>query len=436
MKNNKGFAPVLIALIVAGALIVGGGVYWLGKNKGENKKVVENPITKNQNLNVDVYPLYSNLSWNEEVALTDNYWGSEFSGFKVTSKNITDKEYYSFNESFINYYDKKLTSLGWYRDPQYQADGAGSQVIGYTKGDEIIVLDYDSKEIKQIPNEPLSCPCNMTFSIFSGKKNINEVKDNKEKLMIYESKTYGYTIGYSGIESKYINIDNDGKKIMFFPNQSDIDNLEIVDSSYVVANYISLKGTVTFGVNQYKKYKDNITPRHTYYLKSGLKNNKSIFISIEGDSDNPNYIDLSSLKIDGSSLSNLEESSTEVFNYTSGAVKSIKLDGTNEWILAVDLLSNNPKWIPGVDDRWFNQNTKIRNLIVTKNTKTYTCGSNGSSDIPQEISIYMAEMQNEISKNISDFKRIPRDEFMTDYLLRAFDINGSDIIAIYKICLP
>ena len=48
----------------------------------------------------------------------------------------------------------------------------------------------------------------------------------------------------------------------------------------------------------------------------------------------------------------------------------------------------------------------------------------------------MSEMQNEISKNISDFKRISRDEFMTDYLLRAFDINGSDIITIYKICLP
>lgn len=43
MKYNKGFAPVLIVLIVLGALVVGGGAYYLGKNKvKDNKNVVEN----------------------------------------------------------------------------------------------------------------------------------------------------------------------------------------------------------------------------------------------------------------------------------------------------------------------------------------------------------------------------------------------------------
>ncbi len=32
MKYNKGFAPVLIALIVTGVLAAGGGIYYLAKN--------------------------------------------------------------------------------------------------------------------------------------------------------------------------------------------------------------------------------------------------------------------------------------------------------------------------------------------------------------------------------------------------------------------
>ncbi|MFA6999721.1 MAG: hypothetical protein WC241_01245 [Candidatus Paceibacterota bacterium] len=42
MEYNKGFAPVLIAIIIAGALVIGGGAYYWGKYKGENKKVGEN----------------------------------------------------------------------------------------------------------------------------------------------------------------------------------------------------------------------------------------------------------------------------------------------------------------------------------------------------------------------------------------------------------
>ena len=50
MKNNKGFAPIIIALIVVGVLIIGGGAYWMSKNK--NKEVVENPSVENQNENI------------------------------------------------------------------------------------------------------------------------------------------------------------------------------------------------------------------------------------------------------------------------------------------------------------------------------------------------------------------------------------------------
>jgi hypothetical protein len=114
---------------------------------------------------------------------------------------------------------------------------------------------------------------------------------------IYSSDTFGYSIGYSGVDTKSVYIEGDGKKVNLFPNQSYIDSLEIIDSSYVMPKYISSIGKVVFGTNEYQKFKDNISARHTYYLKSGLKNGKSIFISVENDSDNPSYFDLASLKI-------------------------------------------------------------------------------------------------------------------------------------------
>jgi len=72
MKKNKGFAPVLIALIVAGALIIGGGAYWLGKNKGENKKVVENPKVDNQVEEKNNNETENNLGKIEESSISEN----------------------------------------------------------------------------------------------------------------------------------------------------------------------------------------------------------------------------------------------------------------------------------------------------------------------------------------------------------------------------
>lgn len=51
MKYNKGFAPVLIVLIVVGALAIGGGAYYVGKNKGEDKKIGESLNIENENNN-------------------------------------------------------------------------------------------------------------------------------------------------------------------------------------------------------------------------------------------------------------------------------------------------------------------------------------------------------------------------------------------------
>jgi hypothetical protein len=125
-----------------------------------------------------------------------------------------------------------------------------------------------------------------------------------------------------------------------------------------------------------------------------------------------------------------ENNTDEVFNYQPGAIKSIKVIGNNKWNLEVDLLSFNPDFLPGASGRdgefFINQNIKIRNLNVTVNTKTYDCGAGHDNndttpDVVEGVSSFIANIQNMISEGEA-----------TAY----FDIQGTEITAIYEQCLP
>jgi len=116
---------------------------------------------------------------------------------------------------------------------------------------------------------------------------------SEDQQYIFTSATYGYSIGYKGIDKVE---ENDGRFLFLAKDQSNVDQIQIVDP-VAATTALSLVETVTFGTNQYQKYKDNLASRHTYYFKTGLKNNKAIMISVENDSGIPNYVDLASLKI-------------------------------------------------------------------------------------------------------------------------------------------
>lgn len=118
-----------------------------------------------------------------------------------------------------------------------------------------------------------------------------------------------------------------------------------------------------------------------------------------------------------------EESQKEVFKEQPGEIKSITVLGDNQWLLVIDLLSRNPDFLPGISPFFINQNLKIRNLIVTKDTKAFICGAGldknvTTSDIAQNLSIFMSD--------------IKKQEYKTVY----FDIQGSNITAMYQQCLP
>jgi hypothetical protein len=84
MKYNKGFAPILIALIIAGALALGGGIYYL--NDTNKKEASKEDIIKDKTIES------KNLQINEKQPTID------------TTKNITD-------ESIIPKIDKKQDNI-------------------------------------------------------------------------------------------------------------------------------------------------------------------------------------------------------------------------------------------------------------------------------------------------------------------------------------
>lgn len=130
-----------------------------------------------------------------------------------------------------------------------------------------------------------------------------------------------------------------------------------------------------------------------------------------------------------------EESSAEVFTNQPGAVKSVtKVDA--HWNIALDLLSYKPDWLPGVNERFMNQSTKIRTLRVTTSTKTYNCVDTHAT-LLVDVPTYMSQIQKTIDRVKAELKfRVGGQPIMTDWALYDFDIRGENITAIYQPCLP
>ena len=139
MKNNKGFAPIIIALIIAGALVVGGGVYWLGKNKGEDKKIVDNQGIDNniQNNNSDCLPTTD--PWIRVISPNggENYQMGE---------NITIK-WKTCNLSSSNHLRAALQRQPPFPDSEWQIPilfgnlKEGQIVSSLNDGEQVVILD-------------------------------------------------------------------------------------------------------------------------------------------------------------------------------------------------------------------------------------------------------------------------------------------------------
>lgn len=126
-------------------------------------------------------------------------------------------------------------------------------------------------------------------------------------------------------------------------------------------------------------------------------------------------------------VASLSEGGKDVFEDQYGIIKSATNVGKNQWILAVDLVTRNSKWLPGIGKEPFfiNQNPKIRNLNITTETKAYHLCS-GPEGKPVNIEVFMQDLQKTMERNLEVAREVAR----------IFDITGHDIVNIYSSCVP
>lgn len=123
------------------------------------------------------------------------------------------------------------------------------------------------------------------------------------------------------------------------------------------------------------------------------------------------------------------------------------------WTFALDILS--PSYLApshlsqgctlATCGLFVNQNPKIRNFLVTKDTKTYKCGNGPDGnltgpDVLIDTTVFVAYIQNRLAHDLEIQTKYPNSRVggydgpptYTAY----FDIAGDRITAIYEQCLP
>jgi hypothetical protein len=175
MERKKRLIKNIIIIIVFVLVFAGIAISFLFLNKSiiKNKNTSAaniNETSKTVSLNSDVYPLYSGVTWSQD-SYTDEY--NNLVGYEISANAVNNT--YNIAEvstPFEKYYADKLTSLGWNVDNSRAAGGPGVEITAYKKGDEYIIVRFETnfKGIKI--DEPVQCPCNVTFYIFSGKEKV------------------------------------------------------------------------------------------------------------------------------------------------------------------------------------------------------------------------------------------------------------------------
>lgn len=119
-------------------------------------------------------------------------------------------------------------------------------------------------------------------------------------------------------------------------------------------------------------------------------------------------------------LSVTQQSQPESFKKQPVKILSIKDLGNNTWSVQADVLTYNPDWTPGGRiGLYLNQNSKIRTLIISKNTKVNTCNHDGTLLLPTTTSL------------VSDITKILNNG--SQFIL-PMDIEGSKIMSTYEEC--
>jgi hypothetical protein len=120
------------------------------------------------------------------------------------------------------------------------------------------------------------------------------------------------------------------------------------------------------------------------------------------------------------------ERPTEKWFNTPAEIKNVFVrDGVT--YLTIDILSRNPDFIPGVSDFFINKNDQLREVIISRETKTYICGAGldgneTTADNQTDTKGVITFIENLISLN--------------QKAIYYFDIENNIVQNIYQQCLP
>ncbi len=128
--------------------------------------VVHDSLVEAPAIASDIYPLYSGVSWKSMEATTSPDYGVVAVMESVPFANITNIAEKS--TPFTAYYRDKLLHAGWAQDIKREAGGPGAQISVYTKGDQFVVVMFQSIFHVHPSDAPSQCPCDLQFSLMSG----------------------------------------------------------------------------------------------------------------------------------------------------------------------------------------------------------------------------------------------------------------------------
>ena len=152
-----------------------GGTYVLGVTAYASTPVT-NPISAESapftithpKLAIDLYPLYTGVSWNPSEAEAVTIGTTTYAGALMTSAVVdAGMDPGSVFMPFLNYYARLMREHGWHEANDLAAGGHTGGQVGYRNGPGTILLgfhiDYKNKPV----DAPSECPCDVSFSLFS-----------------------------------------------------------------------------------------------------------------------------------------------------------------------------------------------------------------------------------------------------------------------------
>jgi len=119
-------------------------------------------------LAIDLYPLYSDASWDRSVVENIIIGTTTYAGASIASASIdAGMNPGAVFTPFLNYYDTLLKSHGWRVANELAAGGHVGGQTGYRSGPGTILVGFHIDYQTKPENAPSECPCTVTFSLFS-----------------------------------------------------------------------------------------------------------------------------------------------------------------------------------------------------------------------------------------------------------------------------